>query len=114
MVANPARGQMNRENIFFTRLRLKSWSRDTGSVVPSHVSPLILHTQAESVWQEMTGGVFKVIAKPKGVRAGQIGPFSPLSSGRRVMLPLRCSLRCVPSVKRYHLCSPYGRKPLAW
>ena len=36
-VANPARGQLNREN-----------DRETGSAVPSRVSLFILHTQAES------------------------------------------------------------------
>ena len=49
-VANPARGHLNRENTFFpcrhSRLRVRS--RKTGSVVPSRVSLLILHTQAES------------------------------------------------------------------
>ena len=30
------------------RTRLRTWSRETGSVVPSRVSLLILHTQAES------------------------------------------------------------------
>ena len=42
-VANPARGQLNRENIFFPcpRSRLRVWSRETGSAVPSRVSLLI-------------------------------------------------------------------------
>ena len=35
-VANPARGQLNRENE-----RLRIWSRETGSAVPSRVSLLI-------------------------------------------------------------------------
>ena len=30
------------------RLRLKNWSRETGSAIPSGVSVLIFHTQAES------------------------------------------------------------------
>ena len=30
------------------RSRLRIWSRETGSAVPSRVSPLILHAQAES------------------------------------------------------------------
>ena len=49
-VANPARGQLNREKIIFPcpRSRLRIWSRETGSAVPSRVSLLILHTQAES------------------------------------------------------------------
>ena len=42
-VANPARGQLNRANYLFScpRSRLRIWSRETGSVVPSRVSPLI-------------------------------------------------------------------------
>ena len=49
-VANPARGrQLNKKNIFpCPRSRLRIWSRETGSAVPSRVSLLILHTQAES------------------------------------------------------------------
>ena len=49
-VANPARGQLNREKCFFpVPVRaLRIWSRETGSAVPSRVSPLILHTQAKS------------------------------------------------------------------
>ena len=45
-VANPARGQLNRENehssVPVPCLRI--WSRETGSVVPSRVSLFILHT----------------------------------------------------------------------
>ena len=50
MVDNPARGQLNRENDFpYPRcLCLRIWSRQTGSAVLSHVSPLNLHTKAES------------------------------------------------------------------
>ena len=48
-VANPARGQLNRENEFpCPRTCLRIWSRDTGSAVPSRVSLLIFDTQAES------------------------------------------------------------------
>ena len=45
VVANPARGQLNREN---SRSRLRFWSRETGSVVPSRVILPILYTQAQS------------------------------------------------------------------
>ena len=50
-VANPARGQLNiqRKRIFpCSRTRLRIWSRETGSAVPSRVSLFIVHTQAES------------------------------------------------------------------
>ena len=50
MVANTARGQLNREKCVFPclRSRLRVWPRETGSAVPSRVSLLILHTQGES------------------------------------------------------------------
>ena len=46
--ANPARGQLNRENGYFfpayVRSRLRIWSRETGSAIPSRaVSLFILH-----------------------------------------------------------------------
>ena len=50
-VANPARGQLNRENEHapvLVRTCLRIWSRETGLAVPFRVSLLILHTQAES------------------------------------------------------------------
>ena len=50
-VANPAPGQLNRENEYFPvcpRSCLRIWSRETHSIVPSRVSLLILQTQAES------------------------------------------------------------------
>ena len=43
-VANPARGQLNRENEYFSvrvPSRLRIWSRETGSAVPSRVSLFI-------------------------------------------------------------------------
>ena len=40
-VANPARGQLNRENQFYPRSRLRIWSRETDSAIPSRVSLLI-------------------------------------------------------------------------
>ena len=53
-VANPARGQLNREDQYFP-------VRETGSAVPSRVSPAHLHTQAEcsayGIPPEFRGGV---------------------------------------------------------
>ena len=40
-VANPARGQLNRENGYFPVRVRTIWSRETGSAVPSRVSLLI-------------------------------------------------------------------------
>ena len=48
-VANPAFGQLNRENDFLHFVvPERIWSRETDSAVPSRVSQLILHSQAES------------------------------------------------------------------
>ena len=50
-VASPARGQADQEKGIFlccSRSRLRIWSRETGSAVPSRVSLLILRTQTES------------------------------------------------------------------
>ena len=49
MVANPACGQLaeqGKRNFPCPRSRLRVWSRQLGSAVPSRVSPLVLHTQA--------------------------------------------------------------------
>ena len=49
-VANPARGQLNRENKYFPvypRSRLRVWPRETRSAVRSRVSLLILQPQAD-------------------------------------------------------------------
>ena len=55
-VANSARGQLNRENYIFlcSRSRLRIWSSETCSAVPSRASLLILHTQAK-IWCLLTG-----------------------------------------------------------
>ena len=50
-VTSSSRGQPNRENIYIfpcPRTRLRIWSREKGSAVPSRVSLLILYTQAGS------------------------------------------------------------------
>ena len=50
-VANPASGQLNRENEYFPvriHSRLRFWSRETGLALQSRVSLLIsIHTQTE-------------------------------------------------------------------
>ena len=47
-VANHVHGQLDRGNFFSPRSRLKIWFRETGLVVPSRASLLILYTNAES------------------------------------------------------------------
>ena len=47
-VANPTRGQLNRDFFPCLRSRLIIWSCETGSADPSSLSPLILHTEAET------------------------------------------------------------------
>ena len=68
-VANPARGQLNREDKYFpacARSRLRVWSRETRSTVRLRVSLLILQTQAEYV---LTHGI------PPGLRGGVLCAF---------------------------------------
>ena len=49
MIANPARAQLNRGNLFFLFLFApEDWSHKTYSAVPSRFSPFFVHTQAES------------------------------------------------------------------
>ena len=68
MVANPARGQLNRGNIFFLSpcAHVKLVSRDRLSrPLPGQL--LILHTEAESgVWYSIMAGVsrYYVIGEP--------------------------------------------------
>ena len=52
MAASSARGHLD---FPCPRTRLRIWSRGTGSAVPSRVSPLSLHTQAESDWLVLHG-----------------------------------------------------------
>ena len=63
-VANPARGQLNRENEYFdvSHSRLRIWPRETGSAVPSRVSLLISILRlnlvlAYGILPEFRGGV---------------------------------------------------------
>ena len=61
-VANPTRGQLNRENISCPHLRLRIWSRETVSAVPSRVSLLIsilrlIMVHNKGIPPEFRGGV---------------------------------------------------------
>ena len=65
MVANPVRGQLNRKSIFFCPhySRLRIWSRETGSAVPSPISLRILILRLNLVLTygispEFRGGVY--------------------------------------------------------
>ena len=59
MVAKPARDQLKQGKVCFPfpRSRSRIWSRETGSVVLSRASMLIIHTQAESDWLVLTHGI---------------------------------------------------------
>ena len=68
-VVNPARSQLNRGNYYIfpcLRSRLRTWSRETGSVVPSRVSLLISILRLKLVLTygippECRGGVYLFI-----------------------------------------------------
>ena len=67
-VANPAPGQLNRENVFpCPRSRLRIWSREMGAVVPSRVSLLIFMLRLNlvltyGILPEFRGGVHLIIS----------------------------------------------------
>ena len=89
MVANPARGQLNRENIFFLSpcSRLRIWSRETGLAAPSRVSLLIsilrlnLMLASYAIPPDFRGGVYL---------------FIQATTRHRVSLEFIRSRNCVP------------------
>ena len=107
-VANPPRGQLNKENEYLTfpepRSRLRIWPRETGSAVPSRVSLLILHTQAESVANSRNSSrsprpcpfIFKL--------PYAIGSPVPSLSGHAIAY----RWRSLPRVRRHRVSSPQG------
>ena len=62
----------------YPRSRLRNWARETGSAVPSGISPLVLHTQAESDWLVLTHGI------PPSFRDGVHISHQPPSGNPRV------------------------------
>ena len=84
-VANPARGQLDREKRIFPcpRSRLGIWSRETGSAVPSRVSLLISILRLNLVLTygippEFRGGVHYIFKPPHAI--GSV----PNSSGHAI------------------------------
>ena len=73
MIANPGGGQLNRRNIFpCPRSRLRIWSRETGSTVPSRARWLILHQEESDACSRVSllialyGGVYLCHHLPPG------------------------------------------------
>ena len=92
-VANPARGQLNRENMNIfpcPRSRQRIWSRGTGSAVPSPVILHILHTHPES-------GPYSRGSSRFPNRRPLISPYTtgsvPSLSGQASVYPLRVHCR---------------------
>ena len=108
-VANPARGQLNRENDSSpvpVRASEFIWSRETGTgAVPSCVSLLTLHTQAES-------GAYS----PDSSRFSRPRPFIHLTAMRHYCgpvpslsgYPIAHRWRSLPRVRRHRASSPQG------
>ena len=77
MVANPARGQLNRENQYFCpRSGLRIWSRGTGLAVPSRVSLPISILRLDLVLtygipRDFRGGVHLLIYNRQTPSSGQ-------------------------------------------
>ena len=108
-VANPARGQLNRENRIFPcpRSCLRIWSRETGSAVPSRVSLLIsiILSQAESGaylrdFSRVPRGLPFIHLKPPYA----IGPV-PSLSGHAITA---YRWRSLPRVRRHVASKPQG------
>ena len=113
-VANPARGQLNRENEIFPRPRscLRIWSRETGSAVPPRVSLLISILRLNPVLTygippDFRGGVHLFISKP---------PYSigsvPSLSGHAIAY----RWRSLPRVRQHRASKPQGisKRVLPW
>ena len=103
MVAHPARGQLKGgKNLFpFPRSRLRTRSRDTGSVIPSRVSPLILHTQAES--GPYSRGSSRFPRRRPHIPSTASGSV-PSLSGHAIAY----RWRSLPRVRRHRASSPQG------
>ena len=101
MVANPNCGQLDRKNVFFfrPRLHLKIWSRETGSAGLSHVSPPILHTQAE--FSAFRDGV--IVHIDVCTPSTAIGSVLSLSSHA-----IAYRRRSLPRVRRHRASRPHG------
>ena len=111
--ANRARGQLNRENHFFPypRSRLRIWSRETGSAVPSRVGLLISILRLDLV---LTYGILPSSAaasthliKPPYT----IGPVPSLSGHASAY-----RWRSLPRVRRHRASKPQGssKRVLPW
>ena len=108
-VANPARGQQNREKIFPCPCAcLRIWSRETGSAVPSRVSLLISILRLNLV---LTYGI------PPEFRGGVLKP--PYAIGSVPSLSghaIAHRWRSLPRVRRHRASKPQGssERVLPW
>ena len=87
------------------RSRIKNWSPETGSAVPSRVSPLIIHTQAESDWLVLTHGI------PPAFRDGVYSSIPSTVIRHRVSPELIRSQNYVPMAFTAESPPTQGQKP---
>ena len=113
-VTNPGRGQLNRESLFFCcpRSRLRIWSRETGSTVPSRVSLLISILRLNlaltcGIPPEFRGGAHLFIYNPPYA----IGSVPSLSG-----YAIAYRWRSLPRVGRHRASKPQGssERVLPW
>ena len=107
-VANPSGGQLNRigkRNIPYPSSRLRIWSSETGSAVPSRVSLLLLQTcrlnlvlKQHGIPPNFRGGV-RLVLRPYAIQS------VPTLSGNNATA-YRC--RSLPSVRQHRTSSPQG------
>ena len=106
-VANPARGQLNRENEYppvTVRTCLRIWSRETGPAVPSRVSLLISILRLNLV---LTYGIFlpsSAAASIYEIAIYAIGSVPSVILGHAIA----CRWRSLPRVRRHRASKPQG------
>ena len=119
-VANPSRGQLNREKWIFPcpRSRLRIWSRETGSAAPSRASLLISILRLNhlvltyGIPPEFRGGVLLFIQNRHNNNNNNNNGSVPSSSGHAIA----CRWRSLPRVRRLGASKPQGssKQVLPW
>ena len=120
-VANPARGQLNRENEKFS-VRIRAWefrNRETGSTIPSRVSLLISILRLNLVLTygippEFRGGVRLLFKTPYAI--GSVSSLSGHAIAYRWRSLPKIHKHILPRVRRHRASKPQGssERVLPW
>ena len=104
-VANPARGQLNRENEYFpvrVCLRLRIWSRETSSAVPSRVPISILRLKLK----RLLTGFLRVPRRRSFIYFTPPYAIGSVPSLSGHAISYRC--RSLPRIHRHRASKPQG------